>query len=55
MYSGVLLAFQNQTIFSPLVASLETLPWQLALEEVDEHVCNGLQIVSSALCYPQVI
>ena len=55
MYRRVLLAFQNQTVFSPLVASLQTLPWQLALEEVDEHVRDGLQIVSSALCYPQVI
>ncbi len=51
----LLLLFQNEAILLLGVLGLEALPGQRALEEVDQHVADGLQVVAATLLDAQMV
>lgn len=50
-----LLLLHNELVFLGGRLGLESLPWKTSLEEVDQDVSDGLEIISSRLLHSQVI
>ena len=47
--SDLLLLFLDVSVLLLLRSSRKALPWQRTLEEVEEHMSNGFQVISSGL------
>ena len=53
-HRNVLLLQTDLVIFILLVCCLQTLPRQLSAEEVEEHICEALEVISATLLQSQV-